>query len=154
KQIHAADLRRVRSIWVDVKPTWDARWEGRNESGEVPPALSASIRTHVDGPAVGLTVEGPRRTEVDGLAVRISEIFDRGRGPLPFDPGWLTAIVWPVLLVSGFAVGPAVARWLGFGKINGRWDPGEIVGLVVGPMVGVVLGYAIWKVLPTFELVE
>lgn len=180
EQVHRTELRRIKDVWIDVKPDrelWlarraeydrreiDLRFGGRTEEVAAlvkPPPfvdtavslrLAKGLMTNADG-AMSLEVKGPDRTSIEGLTTRLVDVLNRSTsGPtnLPTRFGWML-----VLSVAAFGLlgGSLAVRAFNLAPVDGRYEWQEIVvPMMAAILAGIISAAFVWA-LPSLELLD
>jgi hypothetical protein len=178
EQVHRTELRRIKDVWIDVKPDrelWlaqrteynrreiDLRIGGKTEEAaalvEPPPFVDAAVSLRLArglnaNAAMSLEVKGPNRTSVEGLTTRLVDVLNRSTsGPtnLPTRFGWM--LVFPVASF-GLLGGQLAVRAFNLAPLNGRYEWQEIVIPMMAAILAGIISAAFAWALPSLELLH
>lgn len=180
EQVHRTELRRIKDVWIDVKPDrelWlvqraeynrreiERRIGAKTEEAaalvEPPPFVDAAVSLRLArglvtdaNAAMSLEVKGPDRTSVEGLTTRLVDVLNRSAsGPtnLPTRFGWM--LVFPVASF-GLVVGLLAVHALNLAPVDGRYEWQEIViPIMAAILAGIICAAFVWA-LPSLELLD
>jgi hypothetical protein len=160
EELHADDLARIGDLTVLVEPSreaWEKEYDARRQREEEPPAISsANVRFRLwSSSGMRFEVQGPGRTEVEGLAGQLTEILKRGAPPLSWIDFGLAAIPLALpLLTAGFFLGTLIPQWVGLAEKDGKYEASEIAGICVGLVIAALTLLALWRAFPNVELLD
>jgi hypothetical protein len=160
EDLYRDELRDVADVTIAVEPSrdaWHAAIDEHIGRGKDPPdAPTGDVRIRAwRSSGLRFEVRGEERTSVEGLALRLRDILG-GSAPkvMRWDSYFPALLVGCLLFFVGIAIGPIVPRWWGVASSNGKWETGEVVGLVVGPILAIAIAFALWYVFPTIEILD
>lgn len=160
ENLHRDEVRDIEDVTIEVEPSREAWQEVMEEhilrDEPRPPAPTGDVRIRVwRSSGVRAEVRGDERERVEGLALRLQGILGRGAPTVVRWDRWFIAFAAAGILINvGIFLGPIVPRWWGIASRNGKWETGEVVGLLVGPILGLLMALAIWYVFPNVEILD
>jgi hypothetical protein len=156
------DLRQLESLTVTLRPSRDAWRKAVEKRGLeadalgqrfVPPPDPVDAEVEIRAWATNglrLSVRGPDRTSVEGLAQRLGSTLGRSGSRVSRDA--LLPFIW-LLVMIGLVGGGLVPRWLGL-HVSPGFTQAEFVGVVIGLSVAGATAYVLFRAFPNIEVLD
>ncbi len=160
ESLDRTELQAIRDVTISVsgdREAWSKTYEEAFAADEPRPPIGSGQVTirlwQLNG--MSLSVEGEDRTSVEGLFGQLVRILERGAPRLHrIDMNLFPYAVGPLAILAAVPLGALLARALGLAEVNGRWEPAEIAGMIVLPLLVLALVFAIVRTFPAVEVLD
>lgn len=175
-RIHVTDLRAIKDVWIDVETDvewWRRRTDEYNERKiklrfnpdpedtvpliEPPQLVISSVSFRLgsrNNKGMHVDVQGPDRTNVEGLMARLVQTLDRSAsGPTNFTPEWALILCSPFAVFASLFASSAVHA-LHIAPIDNGWQWQEITFPIVAFLATYGVSALIVWLFPKLELLD
>lgn len=155
--LHRDELPSVRSVRITIRAdrdAWNVKAKEAPSAAQVPPIPREEVSISVSQFGTSLEVEGDDRTEVQGLTQRLVHVLRRGATKSPGFDRDVFFLVFVALTVALAAAFLAASHSLRLATVNNRWEPAEILAIVLGVGLGIAGSVLGWWLFPPVELFD